>query len=332
MRHDGLSLIELLVYIAIASVIGSVVWHSVQWTQERQTHIDTLQQMTDNASYGLNDLNLRIARALFPPSIVAAPAGVSPFQNTHCLEVANRSVDGSTAITTYWFGLDVPTQRYSLYKASTGCNVIPLGAGLSRLTNALFIKKDNSQPFFIKVNDLIQFNFKAHLPKAGTNYEIKYHQANATQHFMKLGGSLGCKISTATAWFDGVASATSLDVQITENLDAALDRLWYTFNGVSTLCANTTLYNNPLPVGMLSCDFATATGTLSFTSTVPISSADWAKKVADIEYAPATPTSSASLKGARRSLNFRLGGIDRGSMVLDLYQLSRSCTHENFTP
>lgn len=326
--HDGFSLIELLSYIAVASVVGSVVWRSVQWVQDRQTHIDTLQQITENASYGLNDLNQGIARALFPPRIIEAPADIGPFQNTHCLEVTNRSVVGSSNITTYWFGLDSATQRYSLYKASTGCGSIPSGANLSRLTNALFLKKDNGKPFFIKANDLIQFNFKAHLLKAGFNHEIQYHQANATQHFMKLGGSLGCKISTATTWFAGAASSHTLNVQITGNLNAALDQLKYTFNGVSTLCDHT-LIN-----ATLSCHFNTATGTLSFssTSTEPIPSSDWAQKVADIGYAPAIATSAASLRGATRTLRFSLGDADQGSMVLDLYQLARSCTNANFTP
>ncbi len=319
-------------YIAIASVVGTIAWQAVLWIQEREAHIETQQEITDNANYGLNDLNHGIARAIFPPRIIAAPVGEGPFENTHCLEITKRNVTGSNVITTYWFGLDSPTQRYRLYKSTTGCNVIPSGASL---TDALFVKKDNSRPFFILSHDLIQFNFKAYSHKAGFNYEIPYNQANATQHFMKLNGSLGCKITTANTWFNEVMLSThTLDVQITEHFNADLDQLKYRFNGVSILCgvptAPTILYDTP--VSRLSCAFDTISGTLNFTSTVPISSSDWAQMVANIEYAPATETSSASLKGARRTLNFSLANVSQGSMTLDLYSLARSCADENFTP
>jgi len=329
-KHNGFSLIELLVYLAIFSVVASVVWQGIKWAQGRDTQMDTFVKISSNSGAGLNTLNQAIASALFPPKIINAPTGSGIFANTQCLEVTKRISDGSNTTITFWLGLDSATQHYSLYKASTLCNAIPANNNLKKLTDPLFIKIDGTKDFFISAGDNIQFNFKTHKAVGKTNYEIKQNEASETKRFIKLSGTQGCKISSSTSLFNGSAPSTALEVVITDNLNASLDRLKFKYAAISLLCnapASPTALN-----ANLTCAFDTSTGSLKFISTEAMTGEDWAKIVSDVEYAPAVSTSTALLKGTTRTLNFKLGNISQGNMTLDLYPLARSCADANFAP
>lgn len=175
-KHNGFSLIELLVYLAIFSVIGSLAWTGIQWAQNRHTQMDTIVTMSSNSSAGLDTMNQAIANAVFPPNIFNATANI--FANTECLEVTQRTKTGAYNTTTFWFGLDNSTARYSLYKGSVLCSATPSMNNLTKLTDPLFLKTVNTTPFFIPAGDLIQFNFKINKVVGKTNYEIKQTQVS----------------------------------------------------------------------------------------------------------------------------------------------------------
>ena len=330
-KHNGFSLIELLVYLAIFSVIGSFAWRGIQWAQDRHTQMDTLVKMSSNSSAGLEAMNQAITNAIFPPKIFNETASI--FANTQCLEVTNRTKTGAYNTTTFWFGLDNSTARYSLYQGSILCNETPSTDNLQKLTDPLFIKAINATPFFVSTGDMIQFNFKINKVIAGRNYEIKQNEASATKKFIKLSGTQGCKISSSASLFN-LASTKTLEVAFSNGYNATLDRLKFKYNDTSVMCGTiaspTTLYNNA--DSKLTCSFDTSTGKLNFISTVSFSAADWARIVSDIEYSPASSISSDLLKGITRGLTFKLDSTSQGNMTLDLYPLSRSCTNANFAP
>ena len=334
-KHNGFSLIELLVYLAIFSVIGSLAWTGIQWAQNRHTQMDTIVTMSSNSSAGLDTMNQAIANAVFPPNIFNATANI--FANTECLEVTQRTKTGAYNTTTFWFGLDNSTARYSLYKGSVLCSATPSVNNLTKLTDPLFLKTVNTTPFFIPAGDLIQFNFKINKVVGKTNYEIKQTQVNGAKVFIKLAGTQGCKISSSTELFSAVTNPTeSLEISFSNGYNATLDRLKYKYNATSVACGTvefpTTLYTNSAPGRTLTCSFNTSTGKLNFIATVAFLGSDWAKIVSDIEYAPATSISSELLKGVSRTLSFKLSNTYQGNMTLDLYPLARSCADANFAP
>ena len=333
-KLNGFSLIELLVYLAIFSVIGSVVWNGIEWMQDRHTQMDTLVKISSNSSAGLEAMNQAIAHAVFPPKIFNATANI--FANTECLEVTHRTKTGAYNTTTFWFGLDNSTSRYSLYEGSILCNATPSISNLTKLTDPLFIKTINATPFFVSTGDIVQFNFKIHKVMAGTTYEIKQNAASAAKRFIKLTGTQGCKISSSTSLFNSAAPATTLEVAFGNGYNATLDRLKFKYNATSVTCGTvaspTTLYNNPAPGRSLTCSFDTVTGKLNFIATVAFLGSDWASIVSDIEYAPVSSISSALFKGVTRTVNFKLDGASQGNMTIDLYPLARSCADSNFAP
>ena len=477
-KHNGFSLIELLIYVVLLSIFGSLAWRSVQWAQDRRTKMDTLITISSNSGAGLEAMNKAIANAAFPPKIFNATTGI--YANTQCLEVTNRNNTGAYNTTSFWFGLDNATAHYSLYQGSILCNTTPTASNLEKLTDPLFIKIINATPFFTSTGDIIQFNFKINKKLGNTNYDIKQNEASATKRFIKLAGTQGCKISSTTSLFSSVIEPTkTLEVAFSNGYNATFDRLKFKYNATSVTCGTvaspTTLYNNPAadpyvifytesnytndaslsgtrgmtctnangtvtcvstpnvykwigvrddthmvpnygvaacdhcnwgindktsslevgpagaimtlfqnfpwnspggsavftniagggkyslvgnavwgltpsggpmardddcssfylskgPDSKLTCSFDTSTGKLNFISTVPFSGSDWAKIVSDVEYSPATSMSSDLLKGATRTLSFKLDSTSQGTMLLDLYPLARSCADTNFAP
>ena len=333
-KHNGFSLIELLVYLAIFSVIGSLAWTGIQWAQNRHTQMDTIVTMSSNSSAGLDTMNQAIANAVFPPKIFNATANI--FANTECLEVTQRTKTGAYNTTTFWFGLDNSTARYSLYKGSVLCSATPSINNLTKLTDPLFLKTVNTTPFFIPAGDLIQFNFKINKVVGKTNYEIKQTQVSGAKVFIKLAGTQGCKISSSTELFSAVTNPTeSLEISFSNGYNATLDRLKYKYNASSIVCgaaaSPTTVFNNA-NINMLICSFDSSSGVLKFMATPSNSGSNWATIVTDIEYAPATSISSELLKGVSRTLSFKLNNTYQGNMTLDLYPLARSCADANFAP
>jgi len=200
----------------------------------------------------------------------------------------------------------------------------------------LFLKSVNTTPFFIPAGDLIQFNFKINKVVGKTNYEIKQTQVSGAKGFIKLPGTQGCKISSSTELFSAVTNPTeSLEISFSSGYNATLDRLKYKYNASSIVCGGaaspTTVFNNA-NIDMLICSFDSSAGVLKFMATPSKSGSNWAKIVTDIEYAPATSVSSELLKGASRTLSFKLNNTYQGNMTLDLYPLARSCADANFAP
>jgi len=247
-KHNGFSLIELLIYVALLSIFGSLAWRSIQWAQDRRTQMDTLITISSNSGAGLEAINSAIANAAFPPKIFNATTGI--YADTQCLEVTNRNNVGAYNTTSFWFGLDNATAHYSLYKGSILCNATPTSSNLKKITDPLFIKIINATPFFVSTGDIIQFNFKINKKVGNTNYDIKQNEATATKRFIKLAGTQGCKISSTTSLFSSVIEPTkTLEVAFSNGYNATLDRLKFKYNATSITCGTVaspaTLYNTP---------------------------------------------------------------------------------------
>ena len=104
----GFSLIELLVYIAIFSIVSGFIWQGIRWIEEKNDHLARKQAMIRQGLQVFNDVSQMISD--LNPTEIELVSGVN-----NCLKIGNNSL-------TFKEGTNVNANFYALFKYDTNPN------------------------------------------------------------------------------------------------------------------------------------------------------------------------------------------------------------------
>jgi prepilin-type N-terminal cleavage/methylation domain-containing protein len=160
---SGFSLIEMLVYMAILSIISTIVWLGIQWMQAKDIEISTQQKIYTEA----NNAVQTVKKSIETFEWVDGVAVISTSSDHRCLKIKDAG---------YLFSEDSKTHLFSLNVVGSDCLIT---SKKSALSGSIF-QLGTSPPFDVtgSKNFLVKFNFKiaATLNKP---YNINFYQARS---------------------------------------------------------------------------------------------------------------------------------------------------------
>lgn len=104
----GFSLIELLVYIAIFSIVSGFIWQGIRWIEEKNDHLARKQAMIRQGLQVFNDVSQMISD--LNPTEIELVSGVN-----NCLKIGNNSL-------AFKEGQNTNANFYALFKYDTNPN------------------------------------------------------------------------------------------------------------------------------------------------------------------------------------------------------------------
>jgi len=168
---SGFSLIEMLVYIAIFSIISFIVWQGIQWMQAKDIEIATQQKIYTEA----NNAVQTIKKSIETFQGVKAGAGISAPTGKPCLIIINDDLSRNVG---YLFSQDPKTQLYNLNVVGIDCLIT---SKTSSLSGSIF-QLGTNPPFNVATTDsknfLVKFNFKI-AATLNQPYNINFYQVRS---------------------------------------------------------------------------------------------------------------------------------------------------------
>jgi type II secretory pathway pseudopilin PulG len=149
--QPGFSLLELIIYTALLSVIMTAVWMGMADYQKQNAKMETLQSLTNSVNFSIRSSYL-----------IRESDSVSINSDGDCLDLMVDDV--SQAL---WAATDEGDAdgRYAFFRATdTTCNALPDSADSYRLTDYIFNLRDSDAGVFIvdnAINNYVQFNVNA---------------------------------------------------------------------------------------------------------------------------------------------------------------------------
>jgi len=181
---QGVTLIEVLIYMAIFSIASSAIWGAVSWIQKKNRMISASQTLAAEASDGITVLVEEIAH-----TFIANP------DYPDLVVLASNSLESDITIKNYYNQskkacfkfMSEDEINFSLYQAKdTNCESLTYTT-LDRFkrTEAIFQKIDAKEPFFNISTELnkLNFNFMAVKNTDGLNLHINFYGAYGIDTF-----------------------------------------------------------------------------------------------------------------------------------------------------
>jgi hypothetical protein len=235
---QGFSLVELIVYAGLASVVGLFMWSIMSALITKEHNIKELQNIVLEKNISLQRVLKLLAKSEASPTVYVPGNAVSFTSGGVTFDNSNgRCIDFNEVVNESFF----PQSLWLAYNDANGVHGIYHGENIScdennpanmvRFSDLIYVKADTTRPWFVTDNATVQFNFKprGNLIGLGSNNANLDLNVNASQTVIKYNKvqEIGCRIASPNrSWFSNLPTDYRYGFVIfASNYNDAQDRL-----------------------------------------------------------------------------------------------------------